>query len=182
MTVVEIMPSGVGRRIAAYFLDFLLLFTVLIPLQGVVSLLGHGFPYRLLTTGACIEVWIVLSVSLPVWLYFAFSESSSRQATFGKRLFGLKVIHLDGNRIGFGQALLRTIIKLIPWELTHLSLMLPIPLWWDPHPGFRLGMVMVYILLGIYLAAMFVNKRRQSIHDLIAQTMVVDYLQKKKAP
>jgi len=174
MLVSEKTPPSIWRRIVAYLFDFFVLFSILISLQGVAYLVGHGFPYRLLNTGVRIELWVFLSISLPVWLYFALSESSSHQATFGKRLFGLQVMNKVGNRIGFGQAVLRTVIKLIPWELTHLSLMLPIPLWWDPQPGLRPGIVVVYILIGIYLVTMFLNKRRQSVHDLIAQTMVVD--------
>ena len=38
------------------------------------------------------------------WLYFACFESSSWQATPGKRLLGLRVADLTGARIGFGRA------------------------------------------------------------------------------
>jgi uncharacterized RDD family membrane protein YckC len=41
------------------------------------------------------------------WLYFAFSESSSWQATLGKRLLGLYVGDRGGRRVGFWQASLR---------------------------------------------------------------------------
>jgi len=172
MTAIEKAPTSIWRRILAYLVDYVLLFSVLVPLQGILYLVGRGFPYRLLRTGAQIELWVFLSISLPVWLYFALAESSSRQATLGKRLLGLRVTNLHGDRIGFGRAILRTIIKLIPWELTHLSLMLPIPMWWDPQPRLRAGIVVVYAVIGIYLLAMFLNERRQSIHDLIAQTIV----------
>ncbi len=173
MTASDQTLPGVGRRIAAYLLDFAVLFSVLIPFQVILYRLGRGFPYNLLHTGTQIEAWVFLSVSLPAWLYFALTESSRHQATLGKRLLGLHVVNLQGEPVDFGRALLRTVIKLLPWELTHLSLMLPVPLWWDPQPTLRPGIVMVYVLIGIYLVTLFLNKRRQSIHDLIAQTMVV---------
>ena len=44
----------------------------------------------------------------------------------------------------------------------------------DPHPGFRVGFVGVNALMILYLAMMFITKRRQSVHDLVAGTVVVN--------
>ena len=107
------------------------------------------------------------------WLYFTLIEQSARQATFGKRLFHLQIAHVTGSRIGFWRALLRTVVKLLPWELTHVTLLIPVPMWWDPSPGFRVGLIVVYLLIGIYLGVMFLNRRRQSIHDLVLNTVVI---------
>ncbi|OQA21742.1 MAG: RDD family protein [Chloroflexi bacterium ADurb.Bin360] len=175
MAVAERAYPSVWRRICAYLVDYGLLFGVLIPLQLLLYRVGRGFPYNLLQNGLQIELWIWLSVSLPAWLYFALSESSPRQGTFGKRLLGLQVADLQGDRIGFGRALLRTVIKLLPWELTHLSLMLPVPMWWDPQPTLRPEIVGVYALVGVYLVTLFLNPRRQSVHDLVARTVVVSW-------
>lgn len=173
MIAIEGAYPSVWRRICAYLVDYGLLFGVLIALQLLLYRVGRGFPYSLLQTGMQIELWVWSSISLPAWLYFALSESSPRQATFGKRLLGLRVTTLQGNRIGLGRALLRTVIKLLPWELTHLSLMLPVPLWWDPQPTLRPGIVGVYALMGVYLVTLLLNPRRQSVHDLVARTVVV---------
>ena len=166
--------ASVWRRITAYLIDYAILFAVLVPLQGILAFVSNGFPYNLLKTGLQIELWVLLSVSLPVWLYFAISEQSSRKATLGKRIFRLQVTSMSGDRIGFGRAILRTVIKLLPWELTHITLLLPVPLWWDPAPGLRFGIIVVYVLIGIYLVTMFLNRRRQSIHDLLVKTVVVE--------
>jgi uncharacterized RDD family membrane protein YckC len=116
------------RRLAAYLVDILLLPAAVVSTQfGLAALMGR-WPFRLLTTGLRIEWWVWLSVSLPTSLYFALSESSTHQATPGKRLLGLGVTDIAGNRIGFGRALLRTVVKLIPWEVTYLSLFLPTPI------------------------------------------------------
>jgi len=164
--------ASIWRRIVAYLVDYALLFAVLI--QYLVSVVTRGFPYNLLKTGLQIELWILLTVSLPVWLYFIFSEHSAHQATFGKRLLSVRVTRVTGARISFAQAILRTAIKLLPWELTHLSLMLPVPMWWDPTPNMRVGIVIAYVLLGVYVLVMLLNRRRQSLHDMIAQTVVVE--------
>jgi len=47
-------------------------------------------------------------------LYFALQESSSSQATLGKRAAHVKVIGLEGNRISLGKAAIRTIVRFIP--------------------------------------------------------------------
>jgi hypothetical protein len=46
-----------------------------------------------------------------------------------------------------GEALLHTIVKLLPWELTHRSLMIPTPLWSEgASPNLRLGLIAANIL------------------------------------
>ena len=167
------MKQLIWRRVAAYLVDYAILFTALISVQAGIVALGRGFPYRLLQWGWQIELWVLLSISLPSWLYFSLTESSARQATLGKRLLGLQVMTVNGERLTFWQALLRTLIKLIPWEFTHLTLLVPTPLWWDASPTLRPGLAIVYILLGAYLVTMLLNPRRQSIHDLIVRSVVV---------
>ncbi len=167
------MKQLVWRRIAAYLVDYVILFTTLILLQLGIVAVGQGFPYQLLKQGWQIELWVLTSISLPTWLYFTLTEQSARQATLGKRLLDLQVKTVNEKRLTFWQALLRTLIKLLPWELTHLTLLTPTPLWWDSDPSLRPGLVIVYVLLGLYLATMLLNPRRQSIHDLIVNSMVV---------
>ncbi len=169
----KIIYANPWRRLAAYLLDYALLFCILIAIQTMTWIFGQGFPFALFRDGIQIELWILLSISLPAWLYFAFSEQSVHQATFGKRLFHLRVAHVTGSRIGFWRALLRTVVKLLPWELTHVALLIPVPMWWDPSPGLRVGLIVIYLLIGIYFGVMFSNRRRQSVHDLLANTVVV---------
>lgn len=161
------------RRLAAYLVDILLLFAAVVSTQFGLAALTGGWPFRLLTTGLRIEGWVWLSVSLPTYLYFALSESSTHQATPGKRLLGLRVTDIAGNRIGFGRALLRTIVKLIPWEVTHLSLFLPTPILTDGQGGFLPGLITANILIVVYLAAIVMTAGKQGVHDLVARTMVL---------
>lgn len=161
------------RRLAAYLVDILLLFAAVVITQFGLEALTGGLPMRLLTTGPRIEGWVWLSVSLPTSLYFALSESSAQQATPGKRLLGLRVTGTDGKRIGFGRALLRTIVKLIPWEVTHLSLFLPTPILMDGQGGFLPGLMTADVLIVFYLAVVVMTAGKRSIHDLVASTMVL---------
>ncbi|MBS4189027.1 RDD family protein [Bacillus sp. FJAT-49705] len=76
--------------------------------------------------------------------YYAGLHSSKWQATVGKKLLGLKVTDLNGNRISFWRALGR-----------YLSL------------AFLSGI----LLIGFIIAAF--TEKKQALHDLIAGTVVV---------
>lgn len=76
--------------------------------------------------------------------YFAFLQSTKMQATVGKKLLGLKVTDLNGNRItfwrGFGRYLAMVFLSSI----------------------FYIG----YIMAGV-------TEKKQGLHDMIASTLVV---------
>ena len=78
------------------------------------------------------------------WLYFAGMESSARQATFGKQALGIIVTDLDRNRISFGRASGR-------FAASYLSA--------------------ITLLIG-FLIQPFTEKR-QTLHDIIAGTLVI---------
>jgi uncharacterized RDD family membrane protein YckC len=99
-----------------------------IPHIGL-HLLGGGVTFILLLFGS--------------WLYEAFMESSSYQATLGKMIFGMKVTDLAGNRISFERATGRHFAK---W----LSAMI---------------LLIGYIMVGL-------TERKQGLHDLLAGTLV----------
>lgn len=168
--------ASVIRRVLAYAVDAILLFiaipTILGAVCGLLFYLTIGFDW--MQNGFLLWLYVFAVASIPFWLYYSLLESSVRQATFGMRLFSLQVTDTDGKRISFGRALLRTVIKLLPFEINHLVMFLPTPIWYDPNPGFRIGFVIVNALIVLYFATMFLNSRKQSVHDLVAQTVVVN--------
>ena len=167
--------ASVISRICAYAVDMLFVLTVptiLILICNLIFYLTIGFDWH--NNGFLFWLYVFFVVSIPFWLYFSLLESSERQATFGMRLFGLQVTDTDGKRISFGRALLRAIIKLLPFETNHLVMFLPTPIWLDPQPGFRVGFVAVQLLMILYIAAIFLTKRKQSVHDLAAGTVIVN--------
>ena len=78
------------------------------------------------------------------WLYFALMESGSGQATVGKRVMGIIVTDMDGDPISFWQAAGRYLLR-------YASVFL--------------------FFIGILL--MFFTDKRQALHDLLTQTLVV---------
>ena len=98
--------SGVGRhpgfwlRFVAYFIDYL----VQTVAGGVVGLM-IGFVGAVSNADdALIGLAAVVLSMAGCWLYYAFMESSSNQATFGKMALGIVVTDLNGNRISFARA------------------------------------------------------------------------------
>ncbi len=79
-----------------------------------------------------------------IWLYFAVMESSEKQATIGKMVLGIIVVDLEGKKISFARATGRFLAKF----LSNVTLLLG------------------YIVAGF-------TYRKQALHDLIADTLVV---------
>jgi uncharacterized RDD family membrane protein YckC len=114
-----------------------------------------------------------LLITLPVTLYFALGESSTWQATWGKRRQRLTVIGLTGARLSRTQALVRTVLKFIPWELAHTCI-------WqirfapsDSSPLITAGFVLVWILVGANLVSLLRSRSHQTLYDRLAGTYVV---------
>jgi uncharacterized RDD family membrane protein YckC len=167
--------AGLIQRLTAYAVDALLLFVVVgLLLGGILGLILYltvGFEWT--RNGFLLWAYVFATLSIPCWLYYAFLESGERQATAGMRLLGLRVTGLNGERLSFGRALLRTVVKLIPFEVNHAVMFLPAPLMHETDPNFRYGFILVNALMVVYLASVALTGRRQSIHDLMAGTVVV---------
>lgn len=77
------------------------------------------------------------------WMYFAGMESSPSQATFGKKLFNLKVTDENGARITFARATGRYFAKFVSAFL---------------------------LLIGFIMVAF--TQKKQGLHDKLASTLV----------
>ena len=145
--VVGVGYGGFWIRVVAALIDAIILRVVVAPVSMIFGGLGlagglmTGVPHvGLHLLGGGITIILLVFGS---WLYEAFMESSSYQATLGKMVFGMKVTDLNGNRISFERATGRHFAK---W----LS-------------GMILGIG--YIMVGF-------TERKQGLHDLLAGTLV----------
>ena len=147
--VAPVAGSGYGGfwiRVVAAIIDAIILRIVVAPVGMIFGGLGmagmmSGIPHRgLRFLGGGITIILLIFGS---WLYEAFMESSSYQATLGKMIFGMKVTDLNGNRISFERATGRHFAK---WLSTMI-----------------LGIG--YIMVGL-------TDRKQGLHDLLAGTLV----------
>lgn len=141
--------AGFWRRFAAYTLDALIfgLIVAMLLVAAMMAMVVAGLrlpqpdPHDLLSVGNLLGN--LAGVAL-LWLYFAVQESGWRQATFGKRLMGIEVCDLAGERISLGRATGRYFGKFLS----------TLPL-----------------LAGFVMAAF--TARRQALHDKLAGTVVI---------
>ena len=148
---VSIPYGGFWRRFGAFLLDGIISFIppsviCLIPIvwqaqkmMGTQQQAGSSFLFII----ALYLLWCVLGFIF-TWLYFAFLESGKHQATWGKRLLGLKVVDEQGRRITFARATGRYFAKMLSYVV------------------FYIGFIMMP----------FTNRKR-ALHDIIAGTYVV---------
>ncbi|HVL38576.1 MAG TPA: RDD family protein [Fimbriimonadaceae bacterium] len=160
------------HRLLAFFIDVLVLGgLVLLTILSIPPLIGL-WPLEV-QSGWLLEPYVLFTVSLPSWLYFALCESSPAQATIGKLILGLYVTDDDGARLSFPRAMARTLFKFLPWELFHLSLLIPHPVFAPGADQFRLGFVFVYAMLVLYVGFCWWSPERQSVHDLMTDSCVL---------
>lgn len=129
--------AGFWIRFAAFLLDSLLFFVVGIILSVILTILSAKME------GKLVNVFGNLLTLIIGWLYYALMESSSKQASLGKKVCGLKVTDLNGQRISFARATARHFAK-------FLSVI------------FLIG----FIMIGF-------DEKKQGLHDKIAGTLVL---------
>jgi uncharacterized RDD family membrane protein YckC/Tfp pilus assembly major pilin PilA len=126
--------AGFWRRAGAYVIDYVLVAVVF-------TVFGKAFtgPSHPSTSGLA-----SLALLIAGCLYYVLLESSSMQATLGKRAVGIKVTDLHGERIDFGRAL-----------------------------GRMFGHILSFITFSVGFAMAVFTERRQTLHDKLAGTLVV---------
>jgi uncharacterized RDD family membrane protein YckC len=152
--------AGFGRRALALFLDFVILLPLIaIPMnrlvdlspserQEILALNAHRLTdaemahATKLVTGWVVKFFVVLF--LFYGSYFALTEGSPLQGTFGKRFTGLMVTDQDGRAIRPGRAIVRSFVRIIS--------ILP-------------------SCAGYFMAAF--TAKKQALHDFVAGTVVV---------
>ena len=142
--------AGFWIRVAAYLIDIIILVIGMSIIQAVTGIdMGANYSAQFneaMTTGGTTQaspfgqlLGLVIGVA-----YFAGMESSSWQATLGKRALGLVVTDAGGNRISFLRALGRYFAKILS------------------------GLI---LLIGYIMVAF--TEKKQGLHDMIASTLVV---------
>ena len=144
--------AGFWLRLVAYIID-----AIILGMAGVIAFFPlfraniHAFttqnPWEVYTSMSRPLFAIRLLALMLGWIYYASMESSSWQATLGKKVLGLKVTDLSGNRITFPRA-----------------------------SGRFFGKILSGMILGIgFLMAGF-TARKQALHDILAGCLVLRQL------
>jgi uncharacterized RDD family membrane protein YckC len=106
------------RRSLAFALDWLVVVLWGGMLFGGVMIAANGNPPRPENPWAAQAIGL-LTMTVPVTLYFALCESSAWRASLGKRALGLVVSRETGERLPLRSSLLRNAVKFVPWECGH---------------------------------------------------------------
>ncbi len=151
-----------GSRLAAYLIDLLavgipyvIIYIILIAIAGAISthlltssLSSPGYSSAVAGAALGLTFWVMLILDIlsPIVFvfYWAIMESSPWQATLGKRVLGLVVTDMYGDRLIFGQSMKRA------W-------------------GKLLSIIIFYV--GFFL--MLGSPHRQTMHDSMASTVVL---------
>lgn len=180
-TAGSVVRASAWRRIQAFALDYVLILSYLLALMlvGVIVTMG---PLADRWTDLFSNPWradalAFLLTVLPVLLYFALAESSSSAATWGKRRVGIRVVGPAGAAASLPRALVRTAVKLLPWQMAH-SAMFHIPGFptasEDPPFGSVVLLTLVWILVAVYLVGITKLAGNRTVYDRIAGTIVLE--------
>jgi uncharacterized RDD family membrane protein YckC len=133
--------AGVVDVVCAYLLTGLLYVPTVLVLYVASETRLLELPER---AGEGLGLFLVLLyLALVTWSYFTVLESSKAQATWGKRLLGLRVTDPEGQRIGFLRANIR---------------------YWSKLPFF-------FFFFAFLIVAF--HPRKRGLHDMIANTLVL---------
>jgi len=174
----QAQPSPGWRRVVAFGVDYgvIVLYLGFLTLAGVLGRAVGAVPADITTpTGRVVAQLVVFAVlTVPVTLWFAGWEATPGGATPGKRLLGLRVLTIGGDRLAWPRSLLRTALKFaLPWELAHTAV-------WNllVWPGDRSAAVDTVLLsvanavIAVDVLSLFVGSRRAP-YDRIAGTSVI---------
>ena len=168
-------------RVLASLVDYLLILGWMLALAVTVALLwlltGKIYNWLELGPGGAQLLGFVVLV-LPVGVYLYLSESSAAQATLGKRRMQLQVLDgRTGQRASKPQILLRTVVKLLPWEIAHFSAWRFVAIATTGSSKFPAWLhtlaVVADLLPVIYLLMVGFQREGRGLHDLAAGTKVV---------
>ena len=176
----SVQHAGFAKRLKAFAFDYLIISGYII-LLGITTFviskvsLSFGYLLRWPENPILADLMAFVTLILPVALYFTFSESSPKRATWGKQKVGIQVVKANGEKITHIQALIRSSVKFLPWQIAHTSIFQikeVIP-GGEVEPFDITGFVLVYVLVGIYIAAVFISKKRRTPYDCVAGSYVI---------
>ena len=113
------MNATLLLRFKAFMIDYMLIFAYLVVLfiasVSIFPTIQEFFKDSLVVA----QFTGFLMVTLPVSLYFIISDSVIVGQSYGKRKMRIQVVHENGNALSVIHMLFRTILKFLPWELSH---------------------------------------------------------------
>lgn len=147
--------SGFWRRIIAFAVDVL----IIAAIGFVVGTLFFNALARMGSQG----FWVGLLIAVG---YFGWMNSSFNNGqTIGKRLMKIRVVDALGNTIPLGRSIQRSALLLVPLIYAPVS---------QSVVDLVLKAIMLFIMVAVVYLYLLNIKTRQSAHDLVLKTFVVN--------
>jgi len=167
MTQPDKTGSIFAIRALAFLIDIGILFLFGF-LVAILLILVLGTPITPFQT----YIRTILSFSIPVWIYSIGNDFSKSGSTLGKKIMKIHVITLKQDRLKLHQAILRNAIKLIPWEMVHLTFF-GLSEGWSSFSIVQMILVIItYVIIFLYIIVMIKSKGTKAIHDYASHTQV----------
>ena len=172
-------PAGGWRRLAAFGLDYLVIAAYMVVLT-IVSVTGTSqlteAPVATEVSPWMFDLLAFVTLVLPVILYFALSEASQSQATWGKRRVGIVVVTTHGERLSPSRSIVRSALKFLPWQIAHTCLF-HIPGWPTAVEAIPVaasaGLWVASLLACASIATLFIAADHRTLYDRLARTGVI---------
>ena len=162
--------AGFWLRFLAWLIDTIIIFVIIWLLSLIVGAdamsvtLSEAEMQRAFEAGRFFEAMPkytalgVISSVVIIWAYYALQESSSAQASLGKRALGLKVVDANGARLNLVAATIRSSFL---WAPSLLGL-----------ADSTLQLLLSLVVLLSFIAIAF-SSRKQGLHDRIAGAFII---------
>lgn len=177
----KIQYASFNKRLKAFAFDYCIIIGYIILLAGatlaVIKTAGFlGLFLRWPQNPFLADLMAFITLILPVSMYFTLQEGSHKQATWGKKKVGIRVVNASGRPLTRKQALLRSLIKLLPWQLAHTSIFQMGGFTFTsikPSPVATTGLILVYLLVGIYIVSALVSIKHRTPYDWLTGAYVI---------
>jgi uncharacterized RDD family membrane protein YckC len=136
--------ASVWIRFVALLIDSLILTVVLGIIGAIVGFLIAAVAQN--SSGAAVGLGLILDLIIIVlsFGYFAYMEAT-QGGTFGKKALGLRIVKVDGGPIGWNEAIIRTLLRIVD--------------------NFFFGLVGFICILS--------SEKKQRVGDMVAKTIVI---------
>ncbi|TLS52867.1 RDD family protein [Paenibacillus antri] len=168
------MNASFQHRSKAFLLDYVLILAYLVILVLANVIFAPNLQGLFEGSPAVAQLSGFVMVTLPVSLYFIVCDSAFGGRSFGKRKTGIRVVAADGASLSVPRAAFRTMLKFLPWELSHYVVHRLVRLGDEELPlQYAIVGGFVYVLMFSYILTALFTKRKQSLYDILAKTQVV---------
>ncbi len=176
----EYRPVGMWYRLLAYLLDGVFVSIISLPLAVPMFIIIFSAASKMFEGGYDVPQYsraqylalgfLSLGSVLVNILYHSILTASKLEGTFAKKLLGIKVVRLDGNRLNYSSSLLRYLV------LTNVSVFIAV-FNYSQSPGLRVTVGLLSLVGTFFTVADALiganDQQKRTIHDRLSGSRVV---------